>query len=604
MTVRLRALACCLPLLFAPAAPALPVLPVDAPVMPLAELRAGMTGEVWTVFQGTEPEPFTVEVTGVIHNALGPGKSMILCQLTDDRVQKMGAVAGMSGSPLYIDGKLVGALSYQVQRFETVRYAGFTPVADLLEVRQIADASRDLPRPDSLPGTLPATALPSSAAPTAESRMSGAAALVPLTPVFTFGGLSPHVAALLEPHFAAVGLATSTLGGSLTPAALAPVIDHEAPVTAPTLRPGDAVAAALAVGDITLAGTGTVSLVDGDRVLAFGHPMMGLGTVEVPMAAADIVTILPSNLSSFKISNTGPVIGTVRQDRLSAIYGELGAGPELVPVVVHTPQRTLHFGTVRHPRLTPVIAAAGLTQAVLGSNDAALNEGFRVSSRVTFANGRTLTTEDLYAGPQGFNSGLEFFVNRLANWLQNPVEQAFPRSIEFSVEPLGTNPTASLDNIQLSRSRVGVGEEVSVGLHLRDFQSAPLRETLTLAIPAAWAGRKLEVIVAPGPALDKLAGEQDRFAVSQIRDFDAYLGALQRQRRSDGLYIAVVEAVDAVVDQTNATLELPGSLERVARTADPARFQRHRIQEPLWEQHVFAGRIVPSLQRRPLVVAD
>src|SRR5262245_20587818 len=114
--------------------------PADAPLLPLDDLKPGQRGEVWTVFRGTQPEPFAVEVTGVVRNALGPGKSLILCQLTDPRVQGMGAVAGMSGSPLYIDGKLAGALSYQVQRFETTRYAGFTPAADLAEVQAKAAA--------------------------------------------------------------------------------------------------------------------------------------------------------------------------------------------------------------------------------------------------------------------------------------------------------------------------------------------------------------------------------------------------------------------------------------------------------------------------------
>ncbi|MFM7751685.1 MAG: SpoIVB peptidase S55 domain-containing protein, partial [Opitutaceae bacterium] len=109
--------------------------PLDAPPLPLEELKAGTKGQVWTVFRGTEPEPFDVLVTGVLHNAIGPGKSLIVCELTDPRVQSMGAVAGMSGSPLYVEGKLAGALSYQIQRFETVRHAGFTPVADLDEVK-------------------------------------------------------------------------------------------------------------------------------------------------------------------------------------------------------------------------------------------------------------------------------------------------------------------------------------------------------------------------------------------------------------------------------------------------------------------------------------
>ena len=124
--------------------------PLDAPVMPLTDLRPGMEGQVWTVFRGSEPEPFTVKVTGILQNALGPGKSMILCELTDPRVQDMGAVAGMSGSPLYIDGKVVGVLSYQIQRFETVRYAGFTPISDMMEISTLP-AGKDGLAPTPIP---------------------------------------------------------------------------------------------------------------------------------------------------------------------------------------------------------------------------------------------------------------------------------------------------------------------------------------------------------------------------------------------------------------------------------------------------------------------
>ncbi len=567
-----------------------------APVLTVAELKAGMIGEVWTVFQGTEPEPFEVKVTGVIRNSLGPGKSMILCELTDPRVQNMGAVAGMSGSPLYIDGRLAGALSYQVQRFETVRYAGFTPIEDLREVQSIALNHNANAAPS---GPLPAQAHDSS--PLAPQRSQNDRAPTPLSPVFTLGGLSPHVAALFENQFAALGLQTTTLGGSEAPGGSAGGAPSSARVR---LHPGDAVAAALAVGDITLAGTGTVSQVQGDRVLAFGHPLLGLGEVEVPMASAEIVTILPSNLSSFKISNTGPIIGTVRQDRLSAIYGELGPAPPMVPITVETPQRTLHFSTVRHPRLTPTIAAAGLTQAALGSNDAALSEGFSVATQVVFPDGHVLESSDLFAGPKGFNDGLAAFTQRLSLWLQNPVEAIFPADITFKVAPLPTNPTASLDNVTISRREVAVGASFEVGLTLRDFQSAPLRQRVTIPVPASWAGKNLEVIVAPGPIIDTLEIGQDSFPVNQIRNFDAFIDVLSRQRRTDGLYVTVVEKADAFVDQTAVTLELPGSLARVARSSDAARYRERRVREILWSTHVLPGRLVSSVERRYLKVVD
>jgi hypothetical protein len=561
--------------------------PVDAPPLPLSELRAGMTGEVWTVFQGFEPEPFTVEVVGVIQNALGPGKSMILCRLTDPRVQKMGAVAGMSGSPLYIEGRLAGALSYQVQRFETERFAGFTPVEDLHEVKAIALAAgprngHTLPARDRSP-------LP---------PLADDGGLTPLSPVFTFGGLSPQVAQRFAAPFAALGLQTSTLGGS----APGTKTGRPAGIQSHRLLPGEAVAAALAVGDITLAGTGTVSAVDGDRVLAFGHPMLGLGEVEVPMATAEIVAILPSSLSSMKIANTGAVIGTVRQDRLSAIYGELGPGPELVPMTVHTPQRTLRFATVRHPRLTPVIAAAGLTQAVLGSNDAGLSEGFRVATQVRFPNGETLRSNDLFAGPTAFNQGLESFTQRLSLYLLNPVEETFPAEVSFTVEPLPANPTASLDGITVSHREIRPGETLEIDVTLRDFQSQPVRARVQVDVPVAWAGRNLDVLVLPGPALDQLELGQNNFPVSQIRDFSAFLDLLARQRRSDGLYVAVVERATAFVDQTTATLELPGSLARVAQTSDGARYRSRPVRTPLWETHLLPDRIVNALERRALSV--
>src|SRR5213082_1491396 len=146
----MRRLTCSL-LVLAALARAVVAQPTSTAIIPLDELKPGQQGEVWTVFQGTKPESFKVEVTGVLRNALGPGKSLILCQLTDPRVQNMGAVAGMSGSPLYIDGRLAGALSYQIQRFETVHHAGFTPAADLDEVKN---------RPAVQPSALVSTEMP------------------------------------------------------------------------------------------------------------------------------------------------------------------------------------------------------------------------------------------------------------------------------------------------------------------------------------------------------------------------------------------------------------------------------------------------------------
>ncbi|MBI2515496.1 MAG: hypothetical protein HYV95_01145 [Opitutae bacterium] len=571
--------------------------PVGAPVLPVGELKPGQKGEVWTVFKGSQPEPFAVQVTGIVQNALGPGKDLILCELTDPRVQNMGAVAGMSGSPLYIDGKIVGVLSYQIQRFETVRYAGFTPISDMLEVSA-------LPTPLTPPGVpLP---IPVKGARDGRSTLANSAQpeMRALAPVFSVSGLTPSVAALLEPQLQSLGVSFTSLGGNASGSTGAgPEIP--APVA---LKPGDVVAAALAVGDISIAATGTVSHVDGQRVLAFGHPMLSLGATELPMTAAEVVTILPSQFNSIKVSNTGPVIGAFSQDRLSGVYGELGRQPHLVPVDIELPARlnrkALHFSVVRQEQILPVIAATGIAQAVTGSNESGLTNGFRLTTTVEFPGEAPLQFTQVYPGPQGFNQGINEFVGNLQQWLFNPYERTFPEHIRFAVEETPDVPIGYVDNLQLSRAETAPGSEITVSLNWHGFQQTGVAETIAIAVPAEWAGKNLEVVLATGPMLDELTGRPKAVPVTRLRNFDEYLNALRARRATDGLYLAVVERTKLFSDQQTLTPEMPGSLERIARGADEVRYQRREAATPLWETRLIAGRLFNAQVRRPLTVTD
>ncbi len=567
--------------------------PQNAPLISLDELQPGMKGEVWTVFKGSTPESFGVQVTGILRNALGPGKSMILCELTDPRVQMMGAVAGMSGSPLYVDGKLAGVLSYQIQRFETVRYAGFTPIKDMLEVSALPVGKDGLsPTPIPIRGNSSARA----------ASLSGD--FSPLSPAFAAGGLSPQVAELLAPQFQALGLAFNSLGGSDS-GSDNPNSKIENPKS---LQAGGVVAVALAVGDITIAGTGTVSRVEGNRILAFGHPMMSLGATELTMASAEIVTILPSQFNSVKVSNTGGIIGSFSQDRLSGIYGELGRQPVMVPVEINFPGRTnrksLHFSVVRHEQVLPIIAATGLAQAVMGSNESGFTHGFRVTTTVDFPGSAPVELSQLYPGPQGFNQGLADFVGNLSLWLFNPYERIFPDRIRFSVQDMPDTPQGVVELLQMSRSEAAPGEHLDLGVGWRGYQRAAASESLGLDIPRAWAGKELEVIVTTGPALDELTGQSHTVQIAQLRSFEEYISALREFRQSEGLYVAVVEKARLLTDQRATTPDMPGSLERIARGADEARFQRRDALAPLWEKHILPGMLFNVLIRKPLNVTD
>lgn len=587
-----------------------------------------MEGVVWTVFRGTEPEPFKVQVTGVVANALGPGKAMILCRLTDPRVQASGATAGMSGSPLYIDGRLVGALSYQVQSFETERYAGFTPAADLAEVRDLgrtaptrSPAPAPVPPPTPAPSPLPSGEVDrrsgeSSAGidATAFGRPSpktAGAAWSPLRPVFLFGGVSPAVASVMAPHFEALGLEVSALGGhSATASEAAPgPAAAMPPAPAQSLKPGSAVAVGLAVGDITLAGTGTVSMVDGDTITAFGHPLLSLGATELPLCASEIVTILPSAFRSVKISNTGAVIGTLEQDRLSAVSGRLGPGPTMIGVEVAlmgngVPSRTLRFKAVRQPYLTAQIIATAVLQGLTGSNDAGVSEGFRLKGNLSFAGGESLETHAVYPGPQAFIMALSDFVSQLNLQLHNPYERNYPERVTFEVEALGRNPLAVIEGLHVSRKTIRPGETLDVTVAWRDFQGEDRREVVSMEIPAAWSGKALEIVFTGGRQLDELTGQPRSRLAAQFRTLGAYLDAIRRARANDGVFLAVLERGSIFTDQGRATQALPGSLERIARASDEARYQRAEVLVPLWERHLLPGRIAQADVRKALQVTE
>ena len=559
--------------------------PAQADVLPLADIKAGQRGEVWTVFQGTKPEPFAVEVTGIIQNALGPGKSIILCKLTDPRVQNMGAVAGMSGSPLYIDGRFAGAMSYQIQRFETVRFAGFTPAADMAEVAdrvgsQASDADQE-----------PA---PADAAPSPDSARDTDSTFRAMNPVFAIGGVSPRTAAIMAPQFAALGIGVVALGGSSQGQQETGAPARPAGGTA-SLRPGDAVSVALSTGDISLAGTGTVSRVDGNRIVAFGHPMLGLGDVQMPMCSAEVVAILPSTLESIKVANVGPVIGCISEDRLSAVSGLLGAGPEMTDGEVVSGRgaaaRTIRFQVVRDKRIAPMIMLTGIVEAVFGSNDSEPGEGFRISSTVTFSPTQQLSRESVYAGQQGFSAGMFEFLMGLSVELQNPFEKALPRKVEFRVERLQANPMVTVDQFQVSRTVVRAGETLQATLGWRDYQGAEESSTVDIPVDPSWNGRTLEVIVAPGRVMDELTGHGHMFRPGQLRSFGAYLDAMRDTRPEDGLCIAVVEKSALFFDQAVATPDAPASIERIAAAADSARYQKREALVPLWETHVLSGKV-------------
>ena len=434
----------------------------------------------------------------------------------------------------------------------------------------------------------------STAAPTSSTYRS-------LRPVFTVSGLSPAVADLMRPQLEALGLSLSALGGSDSGPSGMPKPE--------SLRAGDAVSVALATGDITFGGTGTVSEVDGKRIVAFGHPMMGLGEVQMPMCAATIVTILPSTYESMKVANIGPVIGTIQEDRLSAVSGTLGSGPQMIGVTVTVEQeggssRSLHFQVVRQQQLAAALIASGAAEAIMGSNDAGLSNGFTVATQTRFSASQERRTDTVYAGPQSFAQGIMEFAGALGQDLLNPYEKTFPAEVTLTVKPMRENPSVTLDLFQLSRSTPQPGDTVQVTLGWRDYQGESHREVLTVPIDPSWAGKTLEIVAAPGRTMDELTGRPRVLSAAQLRSFDAYLDATRTLRPSDGLVVAVLEKSGLLTDESLAPRDMPASIERIAHGADEARFQHREALKSLWEAHVLPGKVTQAVVRRALQIGD
>jgi hypothetical protein len=344
-------------------------VPAQSKVFPVDEIRPGMVGVGRTVFEGDRLDDFKVHFLGVLRNVIGPRRDLILARLEGGPLANAGVIAGMSGSPVYIDGRLVGAVSYSLGAFSKEPIAGITPIGEMVSDATLPAVRRraarvDLPMPltpESFQTSLRQAfswARPFADSPSDVQVLGDVAAgigtmLRPIATPLTLGGFDAAVISPVTAVFRDQGFVPVMAGSALAPQAR--------PAPQP-LRPGDPIGVALMSGDLELGATGTVTEVDGDHVYAFGHPFYGLGPTQFPMTRAYVHAVLPSLQSSMKIASTGEVIGTVSQDRATTIAGTLGRGPAMIPITLtlNNSQRgvrkTFNMAMVNDELFTPLLA--------------------------------------------------------------------------------------------------------------------------------------------------------------------------------------------------------------------------------------------------------
>ena len=541
----------------APAAAAPPpplVEPVagSSDVLPLSQVQRGQKGYGVSVFAGTELERFDVEVLGVLHD-MSPNVSYVLARLSGHGLEDSGVIAGMSGSPVYIEGKLLGAVAFSWP-FAKEAIAGITPIEAMRQLRGGAPPPLAMPtaamtsRRD-LEGLLPKKDV--------SSREVLAEALAKLRPML--GGQAAGAVSWSTTGFAAPTQDLFAKGlGSVTPSGQAQ------PGAVPTdLAPGAAVAAVLVDGDLRLAATGTVTDRNEAGVLAFGHPFLGLGSVDIPMAGAEVVAVIANQYSSFKIANFGPTVGAFRQDRLAGIYGELGATASTLPLTVHVDSgrsADYQLRLARVPQITPLLM--GLS--VLGAQEAAAQStgplGVDLEASFDLGPKGIIKVNQSFDGDSAPTDAAVHLLAFGNFFLNNGFDEVDLRRIDVRLTQHPTPRTAALVGGYADRTELHPGEAVKLHLDLVPWRGEPVRRALTLQLPKDLPAGRYSVLVGDGVTLDGVRMALEPAAPVRL---DQALDLVRSFHSRRDLVAIGVYAGDGLAVAGEVLPRLPGSLRAV-----------------------------------------
>ncbi len=492
-------------------------------ILPLSAVQPGMKGYAYTIFAGDQVEKFDLEVIGVMPNFMGPRQSIILVQLVGPKVEHTGVVAGMSCSPVYIEGKLAGALSLKLGIFTKEAIAGVTPIEDVLRP---PDAS-------ALGKTATTQSFPLPSGDSGRSALPSGAALEPIETPLVFSGFQSGAIQRFSSEFAGYGMVAAQ-GGS---AASRPD-DAQ-------LKAGDMAGMVLVQGDATISAACTVTAVHAERIYLCGHPFLSLGDVNWPMARARVLTTLSSNLASTKIVNVGGPIGTITGDYLTAVTGKLGPPPPMIPLdltfVAGGGEKHLHFELVNHPKLTPILVAlttfSGLTQNVIYGEGTTLHLQGEVRIRGhsaaqienTFAPGDTLN-------PDGFPIALSV-QNVFARLFSNTFEPPAVEGITLRVDSVPGRKSYSIESAWLEKGEAHPGETLRVRVLLRPYRGAAHVAEMTVHVPEQVVrGTTLRVLISDADWLNRASRGFVFGAAGGAGGLEQLISLINKERRNDRVY--------------------------------------------------------------------
>lgn len=551
-------------------------LPPNPPAVtkfyPLSEVHRGQQGVAYTVFEGTKPEPMGLEILGVLHNAIGPRQDMILARLEGTKPQYTGVVAGMSGSPVYIDGKLVGALSYRIGQFSKEPICGITPISQMMDVEK---AGAELTQQSGQGTELRAQGTEGSVQRTAFSGQGSTEAGAPGATLGAMGGQDQPLIQPMDTPLVFSGFSSTALQlwKKYAPAGLMPVegvggseSDEKQP---DPLVPGSAVSAVLVRGDLDIAATCTVTYVDPKKMLACGHPITQFGPVSMPMTKADVVATLPSPAESFKIINTTETVGTITQDRESAIMGEFGEKARMIPVTLHVThdgvgaaeksENALHFEVIDQPQITPMAVMVAVYQGLMQQNGYSLLTTYRLQGAVKLSGFPTVKLNSLVAPtdtlPANLLAALELG-QRFTKLYDNAARRTPIESVDLEVAAIPRRLTAEIESVHASKIEVHAGDTVTLDATIRPWHGDPKNVRIPVELPANLPNGPVRLLVSDGGTLDRMM--QPLQFNAQPLDVAETIAQLNSAHPSDRLYVTLLapEAQAAVEGRTLSAIPM------------------------------------------------
>jgi hypothetical protein len=530
-------------------------------IFPLKDVKPGMKGVVYTIFTGDTIEKVDLVVLGVLENALGPKQDIILVQLLGEKVEHTGVVAGMSGSPVYFDGKLAGALSLKLGAFTKEAIGGVTPIENMLGVIDAPQAAAQGARSASTnSGGMQFAArvpLPQNFATQMMVTSAGAGEfLVPIETPLIATGVYPETTAQLGKELAGWGM-SMVAGGTAPPS----------PDDA-QLKPGDMVGVELIRGDLSISPGCTVTVVEASgKVLACGHPIFSFGSVQMPLARGHVITTLASSLASTKIMSTGGTIGTLTQDRVTGIGGQLGAEPPMIPVEVTlttpTQEKKFHFEVIESPQLTPTLVALATYNGIVGST--AYGEGFtlQLDGKVEVKGHTAIELNGLFA-PSDMPIPTGFFVassveNAFARVFSNPYEVPHVSGIRLRVTAVPERRSATIENAWIEKNELAPGETVSVKVQLRPYRGASFIQEIPVTIPAQAARGNLQLVISDAETVNRTVESAAASSQGQLSGLEELIKLINRDRENDRLYATLLQPTSTLLVEDKIMPNAPTS---------------------------------------------